>query len=164
MPKNPKLNVARYKVDGGELNEYEFQQNQEIIAQQREFDDDAMMPGTAPEAKAPAPPAQPASSEMVEELVSGIEIKAPATTTKKAAARKSTKKAGKKATKKAGKKATKKAATKATKKAGKKSTKKAAKRASASKGRASKKGKKGTKKRGTKKAGKKGTTKRSRKR
>ena len=156
MPKNPKLNVARYKVDGGELNEYEFQQNQAIIAQQREFDDEAMMPGTPPEATTPAP--QGASSEAVEELVSGME-RAPATTTKKAAARKSTKKAGKKATKKA----TKKAGTKATTKAGKKATKKAGKKATkkAAKGRASKKG---TKKRGTKKAGKKGTTKRSRKR
>src|SRR4030095_6884511 len=152
MQKNPKLNVARYKVDGGEINQYEFQQNQEIFAQQREFDDDAMMPGTPPEETLQAQ-THPASSDMVDELVSGIESKAPATTTKKAVARKATKKAGKKATKKAAKKAT--------KKAGKKSTKKAAKRSGASKGRASKKGKKGTKKRGTKRAGKKGTKKRS---
>lgn len=34
MPKDPKKNVDRYKVRGGELNEFDFHQNQERYAEQ----------------------------------------------------------------------------------------------------------------------------------
>ena len=51
MPKNPKLNIARYKVGGGELNEFEFTQNQQALVEQHQHDADNLIPGTPPEMK-----------------------------------------------------------------------------------------------------------------
>ncbi len=34
MPKDPAENINQYKIKGGELNEFEFQQNQTAIAQE----------------------------------------------------------------------------------------------------------------------------------
>ncbi|HET9713048.1 MAG TPA: hypothetical protein VFP64_14235 [Pyrinomonadaceae bacterium] len=105
MPKDATKNVDRYKVRGGELNEFDFHQNQEAYADQQPKGQPAnLIPGTPPEAR-----------------------KATKTTTKRSKATKGTKstKERKPGTKRAKKPAARKAATKkaATKKAG---TKKAA--------------------------------------
>lgn len=34
MPKDPKKNIDRFKVRGGEINEYDFEQNQEELAEE----------------------------------------------------------------------------------------------------------------------------------
>ena len=36
MPKDPKKNVDSYKIRGGDLNEFEFDQNQEAFATQKQ--------------------------------------------------------------------------------------------------------------------------------
>ena len=36
MPKDPKKNVNNYKVRGGDINEFEFDQNQEAFAPQKQ--------------------------------------------------------------------------------------------------------------------------------
>ena len=51
MPKNPNLNIPRYKVAGGELNEFEFSQNQQAFVEQQQHDADNLIPGTPPEMK-----------------------------------------------------------------------------------------------------------------
>ena len=38
MPKDPKRNVDRYKVRGGDINEYDYSQNQEQLAEREKFD------------------------------------------------------------------------------------------------------------------------------
>jgi hypothetical protein len=37
MPKDPKKNVDRFKVRGGEINEYDFAQNQEKFAEESKW-------------------------------------------------------------------------------------------------------------------------------
>jgi len=51
MPKDATKNIDRYKVRGGELNEYDFHQNQEEFAQQQEGQAGNLIPGTPPEAR-----------------------------------------------------------------------------------------------------------------
>jgi len=51
MPKNPNLNIARYKVAGGELNQFEFHQNQQALVEQQQHETDNLIPGTPPEMK-----------------------------------------------------------------------------------------------------------------
>ena len=51
MPKDATKNVDRYKVKGGELNEFDFHQNQEEFAERR-TQATSLIPGTPPEAKA----------------------------------------------------------------------------------------------------------------
>ena len=51
MPKDPKKNVDRYKIAGGDLNEFEFHQNQAALAEQAEQQGN-LIPGPPPEAKA----------------------------------------------------------------------------------------------------------------
>src|SRR4030095_1571110 len=51
MPKNPNLNIARYKVAGGELNQFEFHQNQQAFVEQQQHKADNLIPGTPPEQK-----------------------------------------------------------------------------------------------------------------
>jgi len=53
MPNDPTKNIAQYKIAGGELNEYEFQQNQEEIAEQHQQDLENIIPGTSPEKQVP---------------------------------------------------------------------------------------------------------------
>jgi hypothetical protein len=36
MPKDPTENIGHYKVEGGHLNEFEFQKNQERMAEEEE--------------------------------------------------------------------------------------------------------------------------------
>lgn len=58
MPKDPKKNVDRYKIRGGDLNEFEFHQNQADFAEP-ETAPTNLIPGTPPETKARLAP-QPA--------------------------------------------------------------------------------------------------------
>ena len=49
MPKDPTKNVDRYKIRGGTLNEFEFDQNQEAFEEQKPKKDGKLIPGTPPE-------------------------------------------------------------------------------------------------------------------
>lgn len=51
MPKDPTKNVDRYKIRGGVINEYEYHQNQEALAQDESKGDGKLIPGTPPEEK-----------------------------------------------------------------------------------------------------------------
>ena len=51
MPKDATKNVDRYKVRGGELNEFDFHQNQEEFAEERSAQASNLIPGTPPEAR-----------------------------------------------------------------------------------------------------------------
>jgi hypothetical protein len=118
MPKDPTKNIFQYKIRGGHLNEFEFQQNQGDVTEQKgrpwekqNFDPNAKTPESVV-----------AESGKGRQKTAGKQAKpAAAGATKKAA--KATKKTAKKAPKKAAKKAA--AATKkpaARKSASKKST------------------------------------------
>ena len=84
MPKDPKKNVDRYKIRGGDINEFEYHQNQEAFAEQKGSSAANLIPGTPPEEKA-------------QEMRPMVAKK----TTKKAAKKKATKATTKKAAKKA---------------------------------------------------------------
>ena len=50
MPKDPTKNVDRYKIRGGTLNEFEFDENQEAYEEQKSKQGGGnMIPGTPPE-------------------------------------------------------------------------------------------------------------------
>ena len=52
MPKDAKKNIDRYKIRGGELNEFDFHQNQEDYAEQQQRGQVSnLIPGTPPEAR-----------------------------------------------------------------------------------------------------------------
>ena len=51
MPKDPAKNVDRYKVRGGVINEYEYHENQQALAQDEPKGDGKLIPGMPPEAK-----------------------------------------------------------------------------------------------------------------
>jgi hypothetical protein len=53
MPKDATKNVDRYKVRGGELNEFDFHQNQEAFAEPQKAQAANLIPGTPPEARKP---------------------------------------------------------------------------------------------------------------
>ena len=95
MPKDAKKNVDRYKIRGGDLNEFEFHKNQALLKQ-------SWMPGQAPLSS------QGMGSEESTEQVKGVTAKNLATkslTAKRAATKKSAaKKSGtkKSSTKKSG--------------------------------------------------------------
>ena len=99
MPKDPTKNVDRYKIRGGVINEYEYHENQQELAQNEPKGDGKLIPGTPPEEKAEGLRQAAKKSKPQKSTKSTKTKKA---STKKAAAR----------TKKA---ATKKGATKATK-------------------------------------------------
>lgn len=101
MPKDPTKNIFQYKIRGGHLNEFEFQQNQGDVTEQKgrpwekqNFD---------PNAKTPEPAVTP-------ERKSGKQTAAKQAKPATASTRKQPAKAMKKATKKAVKKAVKKSA------------------------------------------------------
>ena len=50
MPKDPTKNIDRYKIRGGTLNEFEFDQNQEAYEEQKSKSGGKLIPGTPPEA------------------------------------------------------------------------------------------------------------------
>lgn len=93
MPKDATKNIDRYKIRGGQLNEFDFHQNQQQFAEQTATRGTNLIPGTAPE-------------ERAEGLRPAVK-KAPV---KKAPAKKSAVKAAKAAKKKAAKGTKKKAA------------------------------------------------------
>ncbi len=51
MPKDPTKNVDRYKIRGGQLNEFDFHRNQEDFASKQQERNTDLIPGTPPEAK-----------------------------------------------------------------------------------------------------------------
>ncbi len=51
MPKDATKNIDRYKIRGGQLNEFDFHQNQEAFAEQQKAQATNLIPGTPPEAK-----------------------------------------------------------------------------------------------------------------
>ena len=53
MPKDATKNIDRYKIRGGQLNEFDFHQNQEEFAEQQTARAANLIPGTPPEAKKP---------------------------------------------------------------------------------------------------------------
>ena len=53
MPKDPAKNIDRYQLAGGELNEFEFQHNQQELAEQANENVENLIPGTPPEDKVP---------------------------------------------------------------------------------------------------------------
>ena len=81
MPKDATKNIDRYKIRGGQLNEFDFHQNQEDYAEQPRTQATNLIPGTPPEARAES--LRPAAR------------KAPAKAAKKAPAKKSAAKARK---------------------------------------------------------------------
>jgi hypothetical protein len=52
MPKDPTKNVDRYKIRGGDINEFEYDQNQQAFADQKAMGGTNLIPGTPPEKKA----------------------------------------------------------------------------------------------------------------
>jgi len=87
MPKDATKNVDRYKIRGGQLNEFEYTQNQKAVAEKKPQGGAKLIPGTPPE-----------------EAGDGLQptVKATAAKTKKATTAKSTKRTAKKAAKKPG--------------------------------------------------------------
>jgi hypothetical protein len=102
MPKDPKRNVDRYKVAGGELNEFEFHQNQGKVKESaitaagpgKAFGPATPTPATPTPAKATAP--NSAAAKKPANAVKGA-------TAKKLAANKGAKKIANKAANKGGK-------------------------------------------------------------
>jgi len=107
MPKDPTKNIFQYKIRGGHLNEFEFQQNQGQVRQQHErpwerenFDPNTVLPG---QEEAGSPKAQAKLSR------SGVTtakqtVKGSKKAAKKQAAKKPAKSASKKTTSKLAKK------------------------------------------------------------
>lgn len=52
MPKDATKNIDRYKIRGGQLNEFDFHQNQEELAEKQQIRAGNLIPGTPPEEKA----------------------------------------------------------------------------------------------------------------
>jgi len=96
MPKDPKKNIERYKVRGGDLNEFDFHQNQEEFAEQQQTRGANLIPGTPPEkaTKRKLPTTKgtkPATKATKPKGTKSIKAKKGATT-KKQSTRKATKK------------------------------------------------------------------------
>lgn len=49
MPKDATKNIDRYKIRGGQLNEFEFQRQQEEFAEASKPEPESLIPGTPPE-------------------------------------------------------------------------------------------------------------------
>jgi len=49
MPKDASKNVDRYKVRGGQLNEFEYTENQKALAEKKSQGGAKLIPGTPPE-------------------------------------------------------------------------------------------------------------------
>jgi len=96
MPKDPKKNVDRYKVRGGDINEFEYGQNQEALAQQKPNTDANLIPGTPPEKKAqemrPVVAKKPAKKATKKTAKKKASVAARGMSAKKLAAKKPTKK------------------------------------------------------------------------
>ena len=49
MPKDATKNVDRYKIRGGQLNEFEYTQRQKALAEKKPMGEAKLIPGTPPE-------------------------------------------------------------------------------------------------------------------
>jgi len=49
MPKDASKNIDRYKIRGGQLNEFEYAENQKALAGEKPKSDAKLIPGTPPE-------------------------------------------------------------------------------------------------------------------
>ena len=49
MPKDATKNIDRYKIRGGQLNEFEYTQNQKAVAEKKPTGGAKLIPGTPPE-------------------------------------------------------------------------------------------------------------------
>jgi hypothetical protein len=101
MPKDPTKNVDRYKIRGGVINEYEYHQNQEALAQNESKGDGKLIPGTPPEEKGERLQPRVASAATKSKLQKGTK----STKAKKAAKAAKSTKAARKAAKKSSKNA-----------------------------------------------------------
>src|SRR2546423_11204304 len=158
MPKDRTENVDRYKVRGGQLNEYELERNEGEFESARAGSQSEGGEGLrgADEPNAPRRVAERIQQveQRAHEIVERRRAKqAGGSASKKGARKGGAKKAGKKKT--AGKKSTKKSSKKASKKVAGKAAKKSAKKTAARKGSKSR----GAKKRAAKKGSKKGAAK-----
>ena len=109
MPKDAKKNIDRYKIRGGDLNEFEFSQNQARVKESFPGSTNSPMPMKGSTPKGMMTEETPAKKSAKEKTAKK------SATTKKAAGKTTAKKAAKKASKPA-------------KKSAKKSTKKSAKK------------------------------------
>ena len=53
MPKDATKNIDRYKVRGGQFNEFEYGENQKALERKKENSGAKLIPGTPPEEAAP---------------------------------------------------------------------------------------------------------------
>ena len=84
MPKDPTKNIDRYKVRGGVINEYEYHENQQALAQNESKGNGQLIPGTPPEEKA-RPLRQATKVSKPQKDTKSTKPKKPAKSTKKAA-------------------------------------------------------------------------------
>jgi len=91
MPKDPKKNIERYQVRGGDLNEFDFHQNQEEFAEQQQTRGANLIPGTPPEKATKRKPPTTKGTKLATKGTKSIKAKKRATT-KKQSTRKATKK------------------------------------------------------------------------
>ena len=91
MPKDPAKNIDRYKIRGGVINEYEYHENQQALAQDEAKGDGKLIPGTPREQQQAAKKGQPQKGTKCTKTKKA----ASSTTSKKQT---TTKKAAKKAT------------------------------------------------------------------
>ena len=91
MPKDPTKNVDRYKIRGGDINEFEYDQNQEALAEQKDSARANLIPGTPPEKKAERQ-AWPKKIGVAMRGASAKKLAAKKAATKKAATKKAAKK------------------------------------------------------------------------
>ena len=92
MPKDATKNIDRYKIRGGDLNEFDFHQNQEEYAeQQKKGQAGKLIPGTPPEARK-AVKATKATSKATKSTKAKKPTPARGASAKKLAARKAAKK------------------------------------------------------------------------
>ena len=96
MPKDATKNVDRYKIRGGELNEFDFHQNQGEFAEQQRGTAANLIPGTPPEAKKAVKAIKASKATKTSKATKGTK----STKQKKATTKASAKKPAAKATKK----------------------------------------------------------------
>ena len=97
MPKDPKKNVDRYQIRGGDINQFEYDQNQAAFAEQKDRASANLIPGTPPEKKATKKAAKRPEKKAWPRKISSRGATAKKLAANKAAAKKAaTKKAAKK--------------------------------------------------------------------
>jgi hypothetical protein len=93
MPKDATKNVDRYKIRGGQLNEFDFHQNQEEFAEQPKTQAVNLIPGTPPEMRKPAKTTATKGTKKATKATKAKKAASPrGATAKKLAARKAAKK------------------------------------------------------------------------